>query len=153
MLITSVANASTWLPGVKVIPDAWRKQGSLVGIHTALTFARSPILLVAWDMPFVTRDLFSLLCDRSTASQYATIPHGATTLEPFCAVYTPECLPVIEERLAADDLRLANMLDRLPSFEKIEVSDIARVGDPIRLFFNVNTAEDLAIAEVMAAAN
>ncbi|MGH2901696.1 MAG: NTP transferase domain-containing protein, partial [Solirubrobacteraceae bacterium] len=60
ILITSAAGAESWLPGVRVIPDAWRKQGSLVGIHTALRYAEQPILLVAWDMPFVTRALFEL---------------------------------------------------------------------------------------------
>lgn len=151
ILITGAPGAGSWLPGVRVIQDAWRKQGSLVGIHTALSYARQPILLVAWDMPFVVSPLLELVCERATRSRFATVPEGASGLEPFCAVYTPDCLPCLEAQLAADDLRLTSMLERLPSFERIARADVARIGDPARLFFNVNTAEDLAAAEQMAA--
>jgi molybdopterin-guanine dinucleotide biosynthesis protein A len=151
IVITSAPGAEEWLPGVRVIPDAWRKQASLVGIHTALSYARQPILLVAWDMPFVSRPLLELIAERSARSAYATIPESADDhVEPFCALYTPECLPTIEAQLAADDLRLSRLLELLPSFERIPASDVAHVGDPARLFFNVNTAEDLAMAERIA---
>jgi molybdopterin-guanine dinucleotide biosynthesis protein A len=136
---------------VRVIPDAHRKQGSLVGIHAALSYARQPILLVAWDMPFITRELLELLRDRSARSKFATVPVGPSGLEPFCAVYAPECLPGIESGLAADDLRLSRMFERLPEYERVEPADVAAVGDPTRLFFNVNDANDLAAAERMAA--
>lgn len=132
---------------MRVIPDAWRKQGSLVGIHTALSHARQPILLVAWDMPFVTRALAALLRERAAASEFATIPVGPSGPEPFCAVYTPACLPWVERALAANDLRLSNLLAQLPSFERVAMADVAAVGDPARLFFNVNDASDLAAAE------
>lgn len=136
-----------------MIQDAWRKQASLVGIHTALNYAQAPILVVAWDMPFVTAPLFELLRGRAEKSVYATIPESAPgALEPFCAIYTPECLPMIEAQLGADDLRLGHMLELLPSFERVSASDVARIGDPARLFFNVNSAEDLAKAEQMETA-
>jgi len=152
ILVTGAPDADRWLPGTRVIPDAWRKQASLVGIHTALNYARQPILVVAWDMPFVSRPLLELIADRSTKSSFATIAEGADhQLEPFCAVYTPECLPTIEGQLAADDLRLSRLLELLPSYERIPAGDVAQLGEPSRLFFNVNTAEDLALAEQMAA--
>jgi molybdopterin-guanine dinucleotide biosynthesis protein A len=152
IVITSAPGADQWLPGVRVIADAWRKQASLVGIHTALSYARQPILIVAWDMPFVSRPLLELIAERSARSPHATIPESAPDqLEPFCALYTPECLPIIEAQLAVDDVRLSRLLELLPSFERIPVSDVARIGDPARLFFNVNTAEDLAAAEQIAA--
>jgi molybdopterin-guanine dinucleotide biosynthesis protein A len=152
IVITGAPDADQWLPGTRVIPDAWRKQASLVGIHTALNYARQPILVVAWDMPFVSRPLLELIADRSTKSNYATIPEsGDDQIEPFCAVYTPECLPTIERQLAADDLRLSRLLELLPSYERIPAGEVAHFGEPSRLFFNVNTAEDLALAERMAA--
>jgi len=117
-----------------------------------LNYARQPILVVAWDMPFVSRPLLELIADRSAKSIYATIPESADDqLEPFCAVYTPECLPTIEGQLAADDLRLSRLLELLPSYERVPAREVAPFGEPSRLFFNVNTAEDLALAERMAA--
>lgn len=150
VIITGAPDASTWLPGVRVIPDAWRTQGSLVGIHTALNHARGPIIVVAWDMPFVTAPLVDLLCTRAADSPYATLPEGPSGVEPFCAIYTPECLPFIEIGLATEDLKLSHMLARLPSYARISVDEVARVGDPTKLFFNVNTAADLAAAEQLA---
>jgi molybdopterin-guanine dinucleotide biosynthesis protein A len=149
VLVTGAPSAATWIPGVRVIPDAWRTQGSLVGIHTALSYARGPILVVAWDMPFVTTELFELL--QSHTSAYATLPEGPSGVEPFCAIYTPDCLPFIESGLAADDLKLSRMLDRLPSYERVPRAEVERIGDPAKLFFNVNTADDLAAAERLAA--
>jgi molybdopterin-guanine dinucleotide biosynthesis protein A len=151
ILISGAPGAQDWLPGVRAISDTWRLRGSLVGIHSALAYAKQPILLVAWDMPFVTTALLEHIRDRATRSQFATIPESDAGLEPFCAAYTPECLPSIEAALAADDLRLGNLLARLPAYDRIPVDEIRAFGDPARLFFNVNSPPDLARAEALAA--
>lgn len=122
-----------------------------MGIHTALNHASQPILLAAWDMPFVTTGLFSLIRDRIAQSAFAAIPESDTGLEPFCAAYTPACVPWIERALGADDLRLGNLIAQLPEYERIPVDAVRTVGDPARLFFNVNAPPDLARAETMAA--
>jgi molybdopterin-guanine dinucleotide biosynthesis protein A len=150
VIVAGAPGAVNWIPGARVIPDAWSTGGSLVGIHAALTYAREPILVVAWDMPFVTTPLFELLLSRAERSPYATLPEGPSGVEPFCAVYSPACLPIIEAGLAADDLKLAHMLARLPSYERVPLADVARIGDPHKLFFNVNTMDDLATAERLA---
>ena len=152
VLITGAPEAADWLPGARVVPDTWRQRGSLVGIHTALSHAGQPILLAAWDMPFVTTELFALIRDAAARSEFAAIPESDTGLEPFCAVYTPACLPWIERAIGADDLKLTNLLARLPEYYRIPVAEVRAVGDPARLFFNVNTPPDLARAEELAAA-
>lgn len=151
LLISGAADADHWLPGVPVVRDTVQKRGSLVGIHAALEHAAQPILLCAWDMPFVTSSLLSLIRDRAAGSEYAAIPESDSGLEPFCAAYTPACLPAIEVALAADDLKLTNLLARLPSYDRIAVADVRSAGDPARLFFNVNAPPDLARAEQLAA--
>lgn len=150
LLITSVTGAETWLPGVRIVPDGWKQRGSLVGIHAALKYANQPILLVAWDMPFVTGELLRLIRDRASRSSFAAVPMGVMGPEPFCAVYTPRCLPWIEAALAADDLRMTRLLERLPEYELIGAADVATVGDAARLFFNVNNAAELEEAERLA---
>jgi molybdopterin-guanine dinucleotide biosynthesis protein A len=152
ILIASAPGATDWLPGVPVVSDVWRKRGSLVGIHAGLNHAAQPILLVAWDMPFITTALLAHIRDRAATSEFAVIPESATGLEPFCAAYTPACLPFIEEALASDDLRLTNLLARLPRYDRIVVDELRAFGDPARLFFNVNNPPDLARAEELAAA-
>ena len=150
LLISGAADADRWLPGVPVVRDTWQKRGSLVGIHAALEHAAQPILLCAWDMPFVSSSLLSMIRDRAPRNEYAVIPESDSGLEPFCATYTPACLPAIENALAADDLKLTNLLARLPSYDRIAVGDVRSVGDTARLFFNVNAPPDLARAEQLA---
>jgi molybdopterin-guanine dinucleotide biosynthesis protein A len=154
VLASNAPDATRWLPGVRAIPDVRSERGSLVGIHTALAHAGpDDVLVVAWDMPFVTDRLLQLICDCAHHTTFAAVPEGPTGLEPLCAVYRPSALPFIVGAIEAGDLRMTNLLDRLPSFEKISPAAIATVGDPARLFFNVNSADDLAAAERMAAAS
>jgi molybdopterin-guanine dinucleotide biosynthesis protein A len=151
ILITGAPDAAQWLPGVRVVPDASRQRGSLVGIHTALDHAAQPILLAAWDMPFVTTALFTLIREHASRSEFAAIPESDSGPEPFCASYSPACMPWIERALREDDLRLSNLIARLPEYDRIPVAEVRVVGDPKRLFFNVNAPADLARAEELAA--
>jgi molybdopterin-guanine dinucleotide biosynthesis protein A len=152
MLVSNASDATEWLPLVSVRGDVRPERGSLVGIHTALTCARRDVLVVAWDMPFVSPVLLQLIRDRAHSSAVAVIPEGPSGLEPLCALYTPDCLPIIEAALDAGDLRLSNMIACLPSVERIPARDVERLGNPSELFFNVNSPDDLAIAEAMHAA-
>jgi molybdopterin-guanine dinucleotide biosynthesis protein A len=153
VLVSNAADAASWLPGVTTIADVRSERGSLVGIHTALTHSHADgsVLVVAWDMPFVSEDLLCLIRDRGRHAPFAVVPEGPAGLEPMCAMYTRQTLPAVAAAIDAGDLRLTSMVARLPSFERIPLVTIASVGDPARLFFNVNSADDLAAAERMAA--
>lgn len=150
--MSNAVDAATWIPDIPAIRDVRSERGSLVGIHTALTYAvgRDDLLVVAWDMPFVSAELLRLVCDGARRSRFAAVPDGPSGLEPMCAVYKPDALPFVIDALDAGDLRLTNLVGRLPSYERISLATIADVGDPARLFFNVNTADDLVTAERMA---
>jgi molybdenum cofactor guanylyltransferase len=150
ILVSNATDATRWLDGVPAFADARAERGSLVGIHTALTHARDYALVAAWDMPFVTEALFHLIVERAGRSPYATVPESAHGLEPLCASYSVRCIPFIEAAIDEGDLRLSDLLQRLPSCERIPQADVAPVGDPARLFINVNSAADLSAAERLA---
>ncbi|MDB4878004.1 MAG: Molybdopterin-guanine dinucleotide biosynthesis protein [Gemmatimonadetes bacterium] len=149
LLIGNSPDAASWLPHVLTVADVRPERGSLVGIHTALTQARATVFVVAWDMPFVSRELVRLIRDRAAGVEFATVPCGMDGPEPFCAIYTPACLPHVEAAIDAGDLRMSNLLARLPRVTYVPEADVSRVGDPDRLFFNVNDASDLAAAELL----
>src|SRR2546428_649003 len=65
MIVSNAEDAADWIPGIRVVHDLRPERGSLVGIHAAISHARAPVLVVAWDMPFVTRALLSTIRDRT----------------------------------------------------------------------------------------
>ena len=152
VVVSNAPDANRWIAGVRAFGDVRPERGSLVGIHTALSCARGDVLVVAWDMPFVSTELLALICGRRGAAA-AVIPESPSGHEPFCALYTTACLPIIEAALDAGDLRLSRVLARLPSIETISMSEIGAIGDPATLLFNVNTPNDLARAEAIAGGN
>lgn len=151
VLVANAREATSWLPDTRVVRDRETPRGSLVGLHTALTAGDDDdVLLVAWDMPFLAPELLQFIASRLIAPIHAAVPELPSGLEPFCAAYSVRCLPIVERRLGEGDLRMTSFIDALPVVRRISSSEIARFGDPARLFFNVNTPEDLAAAERMA---
>jgi molybdopterin-guanine dinucleotide biosynthesis protein A len=131
----------------------WRderdERASIVGIHTALVHAET-VLVVAWDMPFVTDALVRAIAGRLTPEVGAVVPIGPRGPEPMCALYTRHCLDVLRRALDAGDLRLTSLVEHLPRVASLSLREIEKLGDPERLFFNVNTPDDLRAAEDLA---
>ena len=149
LLVANAADAETWYPGLKVVRDVLPQRGSLGGIYTAVTVAQGPVLLVAWDMPFVPVPLLQALIEGSNGYD-AFLPEsgGKRGVEPLCAVYGPACGPAIRERLEQEDYRAIGFHDAV-RVGTLALEEVIRHGDPTLLFYNVNTAEELAEAEAM----
>jgi molybdopterin-guanine dinucleotide biosynthesis protein A len=151
LLIANDPAASTWLSSVRTQPDVRPHLGSLGGIHAAIVRAGQPVLVVAWDMPFVSSGLLGALRERGIRAD-AVLPESSSRrgLEPLCAYYSPACVPAIERRLDAHDMRVVSFFDDV-RVERIPEHEVRRFGDPAVLFMNVNTPDDLALAERHAA--
>ena len=149
LLVANAADAETWYPGLTVVRDVLPQRGSLGGIYTAVTVAQGPVLLVAWDMPFVPVPLLQALIEGSNGYD-AFLPEsgGKRGVEPLCAVYGPACGPAIRERLEQEDYRAIGFHDAV-RVGTLALEEVGRYGDPTLLFYNVNTAEELAEAEAM----
>ena len=151
LLIANAPEASEWLPGVRVHRDLLPGQGSLGGLLTAIVCAASPILVVAWDMPFVPAELLHDLRElgetRVDALYDAVLPEGQTAkLEPLCGWYAPSCEPVIRSRIVRGDLRVSALAEEL-HVRVLPRARMQRYGATENLFMNVNCAEDRALAE------
>jgi len=134
-----------------VRPDLVGGAGPLGGIHAALTAADDcdAVICVAGDLPFVTPALLAALRDRAPQAD-AVAPRTARGIEPLCARYARALLPAIDERVRAGDLAVHALLERR-TVEWIAGADLAALDPGGRSFFNVNTPEDLARADAMAA--
>ena len=151
LLIANDPAANTWLPNVRTASDVRPQLGSLGGIHAAIVRAAEPVLVVAWDMPFVPSALLRALRERGMRAD-AVLPESGSRrgLEPLCAYYSPACVPAIERRLDANDMRVVSFFEDV-RVERIPEYEVRRFGDPAILFMNVNTPDDLALAERHAA--
>jgi molybdopterin-guanine dinucleotide biosynthesis protein A len=147
LLIANDDAADGWLPGVRRAADVRVGLGSLGGIHAALVHAAGPAIVVAWDMPFVHAPLLAALRDLGRDADAAVAESDSKRgVEPLCAYYGPACVAAIERRLDAGDRRVIAFYDDV-DLRRMDAAAVARLGDPAHLFMNVNTPDDLALAE------
>jgi molybdenum cofactor guanylyltransferase len=152
LLIANDRAAEKWLPGVRVASDVRRGAGALGGLHAALVRAGTPVLVVAWDMPFVPRELLAALRTRGEQGLDAVVPErdAEHQLEPLCAYYAPTCIAAIEHHLDIGDWR-AIAFHADVRVGRLDAATVARFGDPARVFLNVNAPGDLLQADRGAA--
>jgi molybdopterin-guanine dinucleotide biosynthesis protein A len=146
LLVANSPDAPLWRPDLRVVKDVRAGAGSLGGIYTAVIEAPAPVVCVAWDMPFVSPALLAALAHR-LENHDAVLPEsgGPRRVEPLCAAYGPGCRKAIADSLDAGDLRAVGFHPRI-TIGILPLADVLRFGDPALLFFNVNTADDLARA-------
>ena len=147
LLVANARDAADWAPGLRAVADARPDCGSLGGIYSALTAGEGPVLVVAWDMPFVTVELLEALV-AGAAGWDVFLPEsgGRRGVEPFCGVYGPACVDPVVRQLDDEDYRAIGFHDSV-RVGHLPLDVVSRFGDPTTLFFNVNTPDDLARAE------
>ena len=152
LLVANDPSAEGWLPGVPCVADMRRGLGPLGGIHSALARSRGAVLVVAWDMPFVSHALLAEIRDLADGGRCsAVVPESAAgRLEPTCALYTQECRPVLEAWLDGGGSGAAAFLASCPGVLRLPASRVARFGDVSRLFLSVNTRAALREADALA---
>ena len=149
LLVANTPDAEQWYPGLETVPDVIPGCGSLGGIYTAITAGEGPVLVVAWDMPFVSPELLRALIDGSAGFDvFLPGSNGPLGLEPLCAVYSPACGDPIRACIEAEDLRTTTFHGSVRA-GRLPRDAVAGFGDPDVLFFNVNRRDDLQAAESM----
>ena len=149
LLVANAPGAGGWHPGLPVVAEVRAGHGSLGGIYTAVLKAPAPVVCVAWDMPCVTPELVrALAAGLQQHDAYLPESHNRWGIEPLCAAYGPACAAAIAARLDAGDLRAIGFHQAI-RVGRLPLEAVRQLGDPARLFFNVNTADDLAKADAL----
>jgi molybdopterin-guanine dinucleotide biosynthesis protein A len=159
LVVANAPDADAWLPGVRTVADLRPGLGALGGLHAALAQSGTDVLLVAWDMPFVSAALLGELRrigdggrdESHHALSFVDAPDvvipesdgSRRGVEPLCAWYSHRCLPAVERTLDAGDLRVIGFHEHV-RVQRLPVARVTDFGDPARLFSNVNTREELA---------
>jgi molybdopterin-guanine dinucleotide biosynthesis protein A len=125
-----------------MVPDVFPDHGSLGGIYSGLLAATGDAAFtVACDMPFLLRDVARLVIDRAGEAD-VVIPRIGGQYETLHACYARTCLPAIEARLRAGQLKIAGFFGDVRVLA-IGEEQIARHRAPEIVFMNVNTPEEL----------
>jgi molybdenum cofactor guanylyltransferase len=149
IIVANDPAAERWIAGTGVVADVRPCAGALGGVHAALSFARESVLVLSWDSPFVPGGLMRALREAGeNAHADAALASSASPwgFEPLCAWYRTSCLDAIERHLDSGDLRAGAWQGEVASVRV----DASPWGDPDEIFFNVNSAADLEIADARA---
>lgn len=148
ILVANDPEAPRWRPDLTTVPDVVPGEGALGGLLTALTAgAGAPVVVVAWDMPFVPAALLQALA-AGLASHDAVLPasDGRRGVEPLLAAYGPACLAPMTRALQRGDRRAIAFHGEV-KVGILSLDEVRAFGDPARIFLNVNTPDDLTTAE------
>lgn len=146
VVVSNEEAAREWFPSLPVFADTQRGLGPLAGIETALRAAAgASVLVVAWDMPFVTTPLLRGMRALGETGAPAVVPeHGeGRVLEPLCAYYSAETLDLCSSLLERGERSARALAEALPSAIRIPERVLAEHGDPDRLFLSVDTQAQL----------
>lgn len=149
LIVTNTPELYAFL-GLPMVGDLFAEGGSLGGIFSGLrAVPGDAALCLACDMPFVSRGLVAYLAGRAAEAD-VVIPEAAGELQPLHAVYGKACLPAMERRLAAGQLKITGFFDAVRVL-RIPAAEVARFEAPELAFMNLNTPDDLARARTLQA--
>ncbi|MBS0149700.1 MAG: molybdenum cofactor guanylyltransferase [Nitrospira sp.] len=129
---------------IPVMRDLIPSSGSLGGMYTGLHQSATPyIFLAACDMPFIHEGLVQYIVSQKDDADIV-LAYWNGRPQPTHAVYSRNCLSVVEGLIRSGDLKLQRLLTCPVLRVRLITEDEIRKIDPDgRSFLNVNTPSDL----------
>ncbi|MBI4753411.1 molybdenum cofactor guanylyltransferase [Candidatus Desantisbacteria bacterium] len=139
--------------GVRIVKDVICGIGPLGGIHAGLLASNTHHnLVIACDMPFINIEFIKYMIAQVKPEDDAIIPMIHNRAEPLCGIYAGSCIPVIEglagtttgvhPEKKARGFCVLRLLDEV-KVRYIEEEIIRQFDPQMRMFFNINTVEEL----------
>ena len=127
---------------VKIVTDIIKEKGAMGGIYTGLFYSTCDCSFVsACDMPFLNRNFIEYMI-ANVGHHDIVVPNPPDGLQPLHAIYSSKCLPHIKKSIDMDKLKITGFFNRLKVL-KIPADTIITFDPERRMFFNINTEEDL----------
>jgi molybdenum cofactor guanylyltransferase len=132
----------------RVIRDLVPDCGSLGGLYTGLMQATTPyIFVVACDMPFLDQAVMTHFTNRKATADIVMAKLNGR-LHPMHALYSKPCLPVLEQMIAARQLKIQEIVSQSTlRVGYVTEKDLSVLDPSGRSFYNVNTLADLEAAQ------
>ncbi|MFC1919538.1 molybdenum cofactor guanylyltransferase [Chloroflexota bacterium] len=134
--------------GVRLVVDVLPDLGPLGGIHSGLLAARGRYgLVVGCDMPFLKPRLLEYLLELRSGFDIV-VPRVRGLPEPLHAVYSRECIPVIECQVQLGKKGVHQLLEEV-RVRYVEEEELDRFDPEHISLFNVNSVADIEKANEM----
>ncbi len=145
--VTIVGDPAKFAEYGSVVADVFPGCGPLAGIHAALVHSPAELnLMLAVDMPFVSRELLAFLFAAAESDAIITVPRTSRGFQPLCAIYRRDFSTAAEQALRAGKYKVDAAFSGV-SVQVIEENELAAAGFSEQSFFNVNTPQDRLMAE------
>ena len=138
---------------LKIVTDLLPYRSSITGIHAGLFFATNPYAFItACDVPFLKKELVCALVNYIEPGIDAVIPQTSQRVEPLCSVYSTNCIKPVEQQIQQQQFQIQRLYRKIRT--KYIPENVLRETDPdLRSFCNINTPEDLLMAEELLISN
>jgi len=136
-------------PSINILRDTVTGMGPLAGILTGMQNMRSEYAVVLpCDSPFIKREVLTYLFKMAQGAD-AAIPRWPNgNIEPLHAVYrVSAAIPATKAALERRELFILDMIKRLDRVIYVDTEEIRKIDEELVTFFNINTQEDLIVAE------
>jgi len=142
-----VGSAKKFQGFAPVVEDLYPGCGPLAGIHAALRASQRELnVILAVDLPFVTRDLLQYLLRRARSSSAAvTAARAGGGWQPLCAVYRRAFARVADLALQQGRYKIDALFDQAP-VQAVAEEELLAAGLSAEMFRNLNTPEELTDA-------
>lgn len=135
---------------VKLVSDIHPGYAALSGLHSGLHHSKNFYnFVIACDLPFVLPKLMRYLV-KNKENYDIVIPWLKTGQEPFCAIYSKNCLrPITEQIKKGAKPKVIDFFKKV-KLRKIKEEEIKKIDPNLVSFFNINTPRDYQKAQKLA---
>ncbi len=131
----------------KVVEDIYPLKGPLGGMYSglqsSLTFFN---LVIGYDMPFIEIRLIQYMIQNTNSYDVVIPNHDQGLLEPLCAIYSKNCLPIMKKNIQIGKLAVRSIFPYL-KVRMITETEIKEYDPEMISFFNINYRDDFSRAE------
>lgn len=134
---------------IDIIRDGGGLKSPLTGLISGMNkFSEGYIAAIACDMPFIKSEVLNLLFEKVIGFDLAIPRWPNGYLEPLFAVYefkkTRQCLRQLK---ISNNARVSDLISMLESVNYLDINLIRKIDPSLRVFFNINSENELKIAE------
>ena len=118
----------------------YRGKGPLAGIYSCMKSAPSQwYVVLPCDMPLLSKEIFKKMLQHKSSDVDAILPNTFGRVQPLVGVYHQRVLPILEQKLNEDKLKMMEFIQRI----NVKFLDEDELNLRQNVFQNINRESDL----------